>query len=274
MRLSRHLFCSTCELQCIPNQTRTTTTTMRMTRTIILCRTSVRTFFVVQGDYRLFICKTVFIAFHFPVTVCCQWWWMVQVQSLVRCASRRRRRRIRDGYDDCWGLVWTKTLPGTDDREQSSRSTTCRDVVPVGAGMRRPLPSVVPPTSSCSRGGTPSSPFRFHADDVTGHPPTIIINTVRWVSQPGRLVVCRCRVMTEVSTAKLSTRWSVPTSSYSVFTLASTTCSTLAVHFDRVETDRYVAIIRCTDVGRPPPSTSTLKFATASLSRVRLTAFE
>ena len=53
--------------------------------------------------------------------------------------------------------------------------------------MRRPLSSVVSPTSSCSRGGTPPRPLRFHADDVAGHPPTIIINTLR-LSFPAREV--------------------------------------------------------------------------------------
>ena len=45
--------------------------------------------------------------------------------------------------------------------------------------MRRPLPSVVSPTSTWSRGVTPSSLLRFHVDDVSGHPPTISTNALR-----------------------------------------------------------------------------------------------
>jgi len=52
--------------------------------------------------------------------------------------------------------------------------------------------------------------------------------------------------MTAESTAKLHTQWSTTCSFY---TLEST------VHFDREEMNRYVAVIRCTDLDRPLPTT-------------------
>ena len=137
--------------------------------------------------------------------------------------------------------------------------------------MRRPLPSVASPTSSCSRGGTPSSPLRFHADDVAGHPPTIIINTFR-LSLPAREVrgLSLPRDDRGVHGEAGQCQLHLTACGHSPLQPAST----LTVHFDRVETDRYVAIIRCSDLGRPPSATSTLKFATASLSRVKLSAFK
>jgi len=94
----------------------------------------------------------------------------------------------------------------------------CRDVVPVGAEMRRPIPSVVSPTS-WSRRVTSSSLLCVHTDDVAGHPLPTTSNALHSVSvnksrrtvtvlesgnQRRSFSTCRCRAVTEVFTAKLN----------------------------------------------------------------------
>lgn len=109
-----------------------------------------------------------------------------------------------------------------------------------------------------------------HIDDVNGHPPTISINALdsgggdegRRTAEvlenqpPGTFVAYVSAqdadrgVNGEVACSVASANFTLQRVHTRLYKLAT------AVRFDREEADRYVAVLRCTDLGRPPLATT------------------
>lgn len=119
-----------------------------------------------------------------------------------------------------------------------------------------------------SESRTATTRVRVHINDVNGHPPTISINaldsdsgdkgrrtvTILENQKPGTFVAYVSSqdadrgVNGEVECSVASANFTLQRVHTRLYKLAT------AVRFDREETDRYVAVIRCTDLGRPPPT--------------------
>jgi len=109
-----------------------------------------------------------------------------------------------------------------------------------------------------------------HIDDVNGHPPTISINALDSGSgdqgrrtaevlenqPPGTFVTFVSSsdadrgVNGEVACSVASANFTLERVHTRLYMLAT------AVRFDREEADRYIAVVRCTDLGRPPLATT------------------
>ena len=114
-----------------------------------------------------------------------------------------------------------------------------------------------------------TQPVCVHADDVTGHPPTISMNALHSVSDnTGRRTVTVLETQARDVCCFRVVGARLPRSRRRNRILSGqcqlhfTTCSlsllytsVTTVHFDREETVRYVAVVRCTALTRPPPTT-------------------